>query len=102
MPTYKLSPLAELDYFEILDYTLEKWGIQQFEKYRDVLKGTILRLAQSPTLGKRCEDIHPDLYRYGAGHHIIFYRIAGEGIEIARILHERMDVPRHFPYSGDD
>ena len=32
------------------------------------------------------------------GRHLIFYREASEGIEIIRILHERMDIESQFDY----
>jgi toxin ParE1/3/4 len=32
---------------------------------------------------------------YGA--HVLFYRLIADGIDIVRILHERMDYHRHIP-----
>jgi toxin ParE1/3/4 len=31
-----------------------------------------------------------------SGAHVIFYREIAAGIDIVRILHRRMDVPRHL------
>ena len=47
MANYQLSPDAERDYFEILDYTLETWGIEQFKTYGALLKEAIIRLSAS-------------------------------------------------------
>jgi plasmid stabilization system protein ParE len=52
-------------------------------------------LAQFPTLGRSCDDIRPGYRKYAEGAHVIFYREVDGGIEIARILHGRMDLDRH-------
>ena len=47
----------------------------------------------------RCYDeISDDLYGLRSGHHIIFYKNIDDGdVFIVRILHEKMDLKRHFP-----
>ena len=49
-----------------------------------------------PSLGRACDDIRTGYRRYAEGSHTIFYREAGGGIEIVRILHGRMDPDRHL------
>ena len=36
-------------------------------------------------------------YRVPVRHNNIYYRIVGEKIIVMRVLHERMDAPRHLP-----
>ena len=100
MSGYKLTPLAEQDYYNILDFTLEKWDYPQYKKYRDILRNAFARIAKMPLLGKHREELPPQYYSYHVGRHMIFYRVAEEGIEIVRILHDRMDFKRYL--SGDE
>ena len=43
------------------------------------------------------DDVRPGYRAFHEGRHLIFYREAGDQIEIIRILHDRMDFRRHFP-----
>ncbi|MBE9010247.1 type II toxin-antitoxin system RelE/ParE family toxin [Pseudanabaenaceae cyanobacterium LEGE 13415] len=96
MQGYWLSEQAELDYREILAFTLEQWGVDQFNQYADLLENTFDRLVEMPALGSRRDDIKPGFYRYRVGQHYIFYRIAEETVQIARILHIRRNATATF------
>lgn len=90
--SYRLSPSAERDLFDIWDYTITTWGEQQAERYLQRLDARFMSLAEEPSRGKLRTDILPDYYSYHEGRHIIFYTIHDSEIAIARILHERMDL----------
>ncbi len=50
-------------------------------------------LADGNISGKSYPEINAEISGFKAGRHIIFYRKAkGTGIEVARILHGRMDL----------
>jgi toxin ParE1/3/4 len=53
-------------------------------------------LAADPRLGRTCDEVRPGYRKYPVGSHVVFYRIARGGIDVARILHQRMDFERHF------
>ncbi|KAM3100654.1 type II toxin-antitoxin system RelE/ParE family toxin [Phormidesmis sp. 146-12] len=98
MPHYKLTIQAEQDYRDILSFTLDKWGVNQLEKYATLLDKTFDRLAGMPGLGNRRDDIRPGYYRYHMGRHYIFYRVVQEGIEVVRILDDRRQIEEQlFP-----
>lgn len=46
-----LSPQAEDDFADILQYTLETWGENQVYVYRAVLDKALLTIKQNPRLG---------------------------------------------------
>ncbi len=53
-------------------------------------------LADSPALGRLCDDIRPGLRRQEHGKHVVFYRLQRSGgILVVRILHQRMLPQRH-------
>jgi toxin ParE1/3/4 len=93
---YSLSPAALLDLEAIWLYTFEAWGTDQANRYTDDLVAAFERLAGQPQVGAACDHIRKGYRRSNAGRHVIYYRITNRGIAIIRVLHDRMDAPRHF------
>jgi toxin ParE1/3/4 len=48
-------------------------------------------------MGQECSDIRAGYNKISCGSHFLFYRHIADGIDIVRILHERMDFARHIP-----
>lgn len=96
MNHYRLSRLAQADLSAIWTYSAEQWGVGQADIYIRGLQRTIAAVAANPRLGRACDDIRAGYFKQPAGSHILFYRLAGAGIEVARILHRRMDFERNL------
>jgi toxin ParE1/3/4 len=111
----RLGALAEVDFANILKWTTENFGTRQAAIYRDTLVQAIGDLAKGPDVpGSKARDeimqglrtLH--VARHGRrGRHFLLYRVVeGRIIEIGRILHDQMDLPRHLPHlpgeGGDD
>ena len=43
-----------------------------------------------------CAEVRPRYRRYGVERHVVFYRISYGTVDVVRVLHGRMDVPRHL------
>lgn len=50
MHRFKLSHFAESDVFEILNYTIDKWGVEQAEQYQRDLELGRLEIQKDPYL----------------------------------------------------
>jgi toxin ParE1/3/4 len=96
MTVYRLRPSAEADLANIWRYTAERWGIAQAESYFRTIIATLDALAATPTLGRSCDEIRAGYRRRSVGVHVVFYRIERDHIDIARILHGRMDFERQL------
>jgi toxin ParE1/3/4 len=96
MTAYRLSPRAQDDLDEIWDYSEAQWGTDQAETYARQLQRAFETLAIHPTRGRSCDRIRKGYFRLSAGSHVIFYRMAGDAVDIVRILHQRMDFERHL------
>jgi len=96
---YVLSPAARVDFERIWDHTHDHWGIHQAEQYLRELEHAIGRVAANPRIGRECDEIRPGYRKLAAGSHMLFYRViaddAGDVIDVARVLHQRVDVDRH-------
>lgn len=107
----RLGAVAELDLANILKWTTENFGARQARIYRDMLVKAIGELDGGPDVAgsKARNDIMAGLRtlhvaQHGRrGRHFLMYRVAGRRtIEIARILHDRMDLPRHLPFADEE
>lgn len=91
---FTLSKRADRAVADIYRDTLREWGERQADKYIDGLEGCLQLLADSPGLGRKCDDIKAGYQRFEYERHIIFYRTRKSDIFIVHILHDRMDVQR--------
>ncbi len=96
MQGYRLSKAAQDDLKEIKDHSRMVWGNTQTQEYLSEIKSVLEKLVTYPERGKIRDEIIDGLRSFGVGRHIIFYRLVKTEIEVARILHKRMDVTRHF------
>ncbi len=92
MAKFKLSKEAVNDLSAIWEYTVDTWSEKQADKYYKLLIAACAELAKKPTLGMDYSEIYPELKGQKIAKHLIFYRVMEDkSIEVARILHERMD-----------
>jgi toxin ParE1/3/4 len=93
---YVLTPRAQADLDEIWDYTAEHWGDDQAAAYARQIQAAIEAVAADPSRGGPCDDIRPGYRKLSVGSHVLFYRCIENGVDIVRILHQRMDFNRHL------
>jgi toxin ParE1/3/4 len=93
---------AESDLDSIAAYTLEKWGLDQAQRYLDALFACCESLAADPSRG-RVHRPRPDYLRAEQGKHVVFCRrdTNGETL-IVRILHQRMLPELHLTEDSED
>jgi len=107
--TVRLGRQAEQDYVEILQWTTKTFGERQASTYAETMARAIESLEEGPdVLGARArDDIQPGIRtlhvaRQGrAGRHFVVFRVAGSDIDVLRLLHDSMDLPRHLPAAND-
>ncbi|MBK7432883.1 MAG: type II toxin-antitoxin system RelE/ParE family toxin [Chitinophagaceae bacterium] len=93
MASYTLTNKAVDDLSKIWDYTFEVWSESQADKYYMMLLDSCQDLADTKISGKHYPEISDEIFGFRSGQHIIFYRkLKNSRIEVARILHSRMDL----------
>ena len=93
---YRLSPAASRDVERIWLHTFQEWGIDQAHRYVDDLAAALDQLAENPRLGISCDHIRFGYRRSRFGRHVVYFRLTDYGIAVIRVLHDRMDAPRHL------
>ena len=96
MASFRLRQRADADLISIWHWTHDKWSPSQADEYIDSLTAMMAMLADDPTRGRAADTVSPGLYRMNCQAHVIFYRRVSEGVEIVRVLHGRMNLPRHL------
>lgn len=93
---YRLTPEAHRDMEAIWLYTLAEWGLEQANRYTDDLIEAFGQLTASPKMATSCGHIRKGYRRSRVRRHSIYFRITNYGIEVIRVLHNRMDAPSHL------
>lgn len=96
MTSWRLTPAAQRDLSTIWDFTRERWDVRQAEIYVNEIRAAIERIGRDPDRGRACDEIREGYRRYGIGSHVLFYVERADGVDVIRILHQRMDPTRHF------
>jgi toxin ParE1/3/4 len=96
MPEFRITPAAERDLEDIWRYSVRTWGIVQAAAYTDEMVPAFSRLAGAPELGRKIDHIRAGYRCWRMREHVVYYRLAAYGVEVVRILHVRMDPPRHL------
>ena len=98
MDEIRFTRKAVEDLFDIWNYTADMWSERQADTYYRLLIASCRKLAGKPGLfGREYKELGAGIYGFKVNKHIVFYRIVGDnGIEIVRILHERMDLSNRF------
>ena len=104
----RLASAAEDDFQNILRWTEERFGAAQARAYADTLTQAIQALAAGPHVAgarERNEIEHGLMALHVArqgrrGRHLVLYRVGlphdPPVIDVLRLLHDSMDLPRHF------
>lgn len=115
MAPFVLSPLALEDIEDILDWTNKLFGAQARTRYELLLVEAIQNVADEPELAgsHSLSEIGTNVCLYHLRHsrnrvrdkparvknprHFLIYRVnADRVVEVARVLHDSMDVRRHI------
>jgi len=93
---YRLTPAAQRDLSSIWDFTEERWDVRQAETDIAEIRAAVERVADDYRRGRTCDEIRKGYRRYGIGSHLLFYIEGAEGVDVVRVLHQRMDPARHL------
>ena len=74
---WRLSPRAQRDVDDIWDYTCDRWGLDQADHYLSLVRDTVAKVAETPHVGRSCDDIRAGYRKITVGSHVIFYRPVG-------------------------
>ncbi len=89
---FVISKKAVSDLEEIWLYTVEKWSIEQADRYYHLIFDEINYICRNINAGKSMDHVRKGYRASKVKSHLIFYRVLNDTIEVIRILDERMDI----------
>jgi toxin ParE1/3/4 len=89
---FVISKKAITDLEAIWFYTVEKWSVEQADRYYNLIFEELNYICKNSTAGKSMEHVRKGYLFSKVKSHLIFYKISNDTIEVIRILHERMDI----------
>lgn len=118
-PSYQLqlAKAAQDDIAHILDWTVHAFGTLGLKRYETLIQTALANLATDPArVGVRTrDDIGPAICTYHLAssrkrtstgsqvakpRHLMVFRVTGNVVQIARLLHDAMDFAQHPPMAG--
>ena len=109
----RISAAAETDFQNIVRWTSEHFGERQARNYSDILSHAIEALTDGPQIlgAKERNEIAKGIFtlhvtREGfKGRHLVMFRVGIPAeppiIDVLRLLHDSMDLPRHLSSPED-
>ena len=110
----RLTATAEADFQQIVQWSIDRFGERQALVYAETLSLALEALSEGPDVNGATarDEILKGLFslhvaRKGRkGRHFVIFRIARDGpgdvIEVLRLLHDSMDLQRHFESLQDE
>ena len=89
---YVISKKAISDLEEIWLYTVDKWSIEQADRYYNLIFDEIDFICKNPKTAMQMDDIRKNYRAAKVNSHLIFFKVENDIVRIVRILHERMDI----------
>lgn len=87
------SDAARTDLHEIAAYIAED-SPAAAGRVIAALDRACLSLATHPGIGRKRPELAPDLQSFAVGSYVVFYRVSGDVVEIAAVLHGARDIER--------
>ncbi|PKL96859.1 MAG: plasmid stabilization protein ParE [Gammaproteobacteria bacterium HGW-Gammaproteobacteria-8] len=89
---WRLTRAAETDLIEIFIHGVASFGVEQAERYHDLLAHCFDFLAENPEAARERDEISPPVRIHPIRSHLVIYRLqAGGDIEIIRVRHAHED-----------
>lgn len=103
-----LAEAAKVDILAIVRATRAQFGPMQVPRYRALIAEARSRLKDDPNLGHHREGLPPEarIFHIGqrgrpASHFFLYWvNVTENRIEVLRVLHDAMDIPRYWPVGG--
>jgi toxin ParE1/3/4 len=96
-PVFKVRflPTAEAD-LRILWYQIAEHNYYAADEWLEAVWNRAKSLSQFPERGSPRDDLLSGIRMLIEGKYLIFYRIENEEVEIVRVVHGAMDLPKIF------
>ena len=96
MKRVDFTEIARADLKSIRRYSQKIWGPDRTVQYMAGLRDTMKGLVAGTVVSRNRDDLRPGLQMATSGRHCVFFEADQSRILVVRVLHDRMDYPRHM------
>lgn len=93
---YRLSSFAQGHLVKIRDYTVAKYSVEQWERYKETLAKGLQFISENPSVGKSCNELVSDGFYFPVGKHTVYYFQDSDGLIIVAILGQSQLPQNHL------
>jgi toxin ParE1/3/4 len=94
-------PRADRDLTEIWQYIADQAGAERAEQFTGRIETAIRKYAEHPFLGRRRDELRPNLRSFPIRRYVVFYHPLDDGIGVVRILFGGRDIETTFAEEDD-
>lgn len=95
-PQFRLTEPAVKDIEDIADYFAQQSGLDAAERFLSKLDAKFAKLTQFPSLGRKRDEILPNIRSLSLEQYLILYMLIGQNIEILRVVSGYRDLTELF------
>lgn len=95
MPRILRTRAARSDYDEIWSYLAVR-DLTAADRLIDQFDATLESIAATPRLGRKMDELAPNLRSFPVGNYLIFYRPLEDGVQLIRLVHGARDITPEF------
>jgi len=95
---FTVSQAAQIDISNILNFTIENWGLPQAAKYQQIIDDGLDLIKVDPlnSISKKTDELKPHSRRLRVGKHHIYYMVENNWIVVLRVLHQQQKPKLHL------
>ncbi|QFS45886.1 type II toxin-antitoxin system RelE/ParE family toxin [Nostoc sphaeroides] len=98
----RFTVTASRDIEAIIDYIADNSSFNAAESLLSKINNKCERLAKFPAMGRRRDELAPNLRSFPVNDYLIFYRPFEEGVEILRVVSGYQDLEGLFLGQNED
>lgn len=95
-PQFRLTEPAVKDIEDIADYFAQQSGLDAAERFLSKLDAKFAKLTQFPNLGRKRDEILPNIRSLSLEQYLILYILIGQDVEILRVVSGYRDLTELF------
>lgn len=95
MSRVKRRPQAAVDILEVWDFIAED-SMVEADRWVDRLDERLQLWSTQPLIGRKRDELAPDLRSMPFGRYVVFFMPLPDGIDVVRVLHSSRDTDTEF------
>jgi toxin ParE1/3/4 len=95
MARCRIAPIAESDLEQIWNY-IARDNVDAADRMLDRIGDVFEMLSRQPLIGESRSEIRVGLRSFPVGNYVVYYALASDRVDIARVLHGARDVDAIF------